>query len=163
MQTVRSRPCATSPGACTRRCSSPRVWPPQYGAQIRRSASPIEIDADGIGRYPREVESSVYFCILEALRAVGDDAAASWARIQLSQNNGSLRFEIHGDAGVDARLESPVVPQPSLRRIGDRLDALSGTFDLRCDPDRGTTLTGDVPLGSRAVMTTHVTGTLAAV
>ncbi|MGH2572683.1 MAG: histidine kinase, partial [Actinomycetota bacterium] len=37
-------------------------------AQARKAALPVEIEGDGIGRYPQEVEAAVYFCALEALQ-----------------------------------------------------------------------------------------------
>lgn len=36
-------------------------------AQARRSPVPVRVEADGIGRYPQELETAVYFCTLEAL------------------------------------------------------------------------------------------------
>ena len=36
------------------------------GAQARKSAVPVDVKADGVGRYPQDVESAVYFCTLEA-------------------------------------------------------------------------------------------------
>ncbi len=117
------------------------------GARLRRSAIPIEIGAEGLGRYPQEVESSVYFCVLEALGAVGDRRTPTPVRVQLSQRNGSLTFEVR-DRGVTAdRLSPGVISSAALQRIGDRLDALSGTLHISCDPDDGTILSGVVPVG----------------
>jgi signal transduction histidine kinase len=39
-------------------------------AQTRRSPMPVTLEADGVGRYPREVEAAMYFCALEALNNV---------------------------------------------------------------------------------------------
>src|SRR5207302_1423559 len=36
-------------------------------AQVRKSALPITIEAQAIGRYPQEQEAALYFCALEAL------------------------------------------------------------------------------------------------
>jgi signal transduction histidine kinase len=36
-------------------------------AHSRRSPNPVTVKADGIRRYPQEVEAAVYFCCLEAL------------------------------------------------------------------------------------------------
>ena len=38
------------------------------GAQARKTPIPVSVEADGIGRYPQEIEVAVYFCTLEALR-----------------------------------------------------------------------------------------------
>src|SRR2546422_1079735 len=37
-------------------------------AQARKAALPITIEAEGIGRYPQQIEAAVYFCVLEALQ-----------------------------------------------------------------------------------------------
>ena len=39
-------------------------------AQARRSAVPVTVRAEGLGRYPQEVEAAVYFSCLEALQNV---------------------------------------------------------------------------------------------
>jgi Histidine kinase len=46
-------------------------------AQARKAALPVEIDADGIGRYPQDTEAAVYFCTLEALQNITKYAGAS--------------------------------------------------------------------------------------
>jgi signal transduction histidine kinase len=38
-------------------------------AQARKAPFPVSVDADGIGRYPQEIEAAVYFCAVEALRS----------------------------------------------------------------------------------------------
>jgi signal transduction histidine kinase len=53
-------------------------------AQASRVPVPVSIEADGIGRYPREAEAAVYFCALEALQNVAKHAHASRATITLS-------------------------------------------------------------------------------
>ena len=35
-------------------------------AQAAKSVVPVTVDADGIGRFPQEIEAAVYFCCLEA-------------------------------------------------------------------------------------------------
>ena len=53
-------------------------------AQAGKAPLPVEIEADGIGRYPREAEAAAYFCILEALQNVAKYARASRATVALS-------------------------------------------------------------------------------
>src|SRR5262249_3923962 len=38
---------------------------PALQAQAGKAALPVQIDADGIGRYPQDTEAAVYFCTLE--------------------------------------------------------------------------------------------------
>ncbi len=46
-------------------------------AQAARSPVPVVLDADQVGRYPQDTESTVYFCTLEALQNVTKHARAS--------------------------------------------------------------------------------------
>ena len=54
-------------------------------AQARKAPVPVTVEADGVGRYPQEVEAAVYFCALEALQNVakyaGRDSAATGAPV----------------------------------------------------------------------------------
>ena len=77
---------------------------PALQAQARRASLPVEIDADGIGRYPQETEAAVYFCALEALQNITKYAGASRAVVGLSCSGGSLRFTVTDDgAGLTPR------------------------------------------------------------
>ena len=64
---------------------------------------PVSIEADGIGRYPRDAEAAAYFCTLEALQNVAKYAHASQVTITLSCPDGcQLTFTITDDgAGFD--------------------------------------------------------------
>ena len=57
---------------------------PALQAQARKTSLPVEIDADGIGRYPQDAEAAVYFCTLEALQNITKYASASRATVGLS-------------------------------------------------------------------------------
>ena len=75
---------------------------PALQAQARKASLPVEIDADGIGRYPQDTEAAVYFCALEALQNITKYADASRATVGLSCSGGSLRFTVTDDgAGFD--------------------------------------------------------------
>ena len=50
-------------------------------SQARKSAVPVAIESDGIGRYAREAEAAVYFSCLEALQNVAKYASASRATV----------------------------------------------------------------------------------
>ena len=43
-------------------------------AQVNRSAVPVVLEADQVGRYSPDAESAVYFCALEALQNVAKHA-----------------------------------------------------------------------------------------
>jgi signal transduction histidine kinase len=95
-------------------------------AQSRKAAVPTEVDADGVGRYPREIESTVYFCVLEALNNVAKYAEATSARISLAQEDGHLSFEVRDDgAGFDVVAARGGT---GLQGMADRLDAVGGSL-----------------------------------
>ena len=50
---------------------------------------PVLVDADGIGRFSRDAETTLYFCILEALQNVAKYAQASMTTVTLSQVAGT--------------------------------------------------------------------------
>jgi signal transduction histidine kinase len=120
-----------------------RGLPAALEPQARRAAVPVTIEADGIGRYPQEVEAAVYFSCLEALQNVAKYADASSATVRLSSQDG-LVFEVHDDGrGFDASTASLGT---GLQGIADRMAAIGGTLDVRSSPGRGTTITGRIPV-----------------
>jgi signal transduction histidine kinase len=112
-------------------------------AQARKATVPVSVKADGIGRYPAEVEATVYFCCLEALQNVQKYAGASTATVSLEQRNGQLCFAVQDDG---SGFEPTVTPKGAgLTNLADRLDALGGTLRIESRPGAGTRLTGSVP------------------
>ena len=114
------------------------------GAQARRSPVPVSIRADGIGRYPPEVEAAVYFSCLEALQNVGKYAEASSASVTIAQSNGDLTFEVEDDGrGFDI---SSTGFGTGLQGIADRLSALHGELAIRSEPGMGTRVRGRIEM-----------------
>jgi signal transduction histidine kinase len=117
--------------------------PDAIASQARKSTVPIDIDADGVGRYAQEVEAAVYFCSLEALQNVAKYAHASRASIKLTLINGTLTFEVTDDGdGFDP---TSIGYGTGLQGMADRLDALGGTLEVRSAPGEGTAVIGRVP------------------
>jgi signal transduction histidine kinase len=116
-------------------------------SQARKSPVPVVIEADVIGRYPREAEAAVYFSCLEALQNVAKYASATVATITLADGDGTLRFEVADDGeGFDVGGSSYGT---GLQGIADRLAALDGQIEIRSAPGEGTTVAGVLPVGSR--------------
>jgi signal transduction histidine kinase len=115
-------------------------------AQARRSAVPVSVRADGVGRYSPEVEAAVYFSCLEALQNVAKYAEASSALVTIAQSNGDLTFEVRDDGrGFDTaatRLGT------GLQGIADRLSALHGELAIRSQPGTGTLVHGRIEVGA---------------
>jgi len=117
---------------------------PALQAQARKASLPVEIDADGVGRYPQDTEAAVYFCALEALQNTAKYAGASRATISLSCSGDRLRFTVTDDgAGFDT---ASTGHGTGLQGMADRLDALGGAFDVRSRPGQGTTVSGQLPV-----------------
>jgi signal transduction histidine kinase len=113
-------------------------------AQAQKAAVPVAVEADGVGRYPQEVEAAVYFSCLEALQNVAKYAEANGARIRLGATDGELVFEISDDGrGFD----TANAPRGSgLQGMADRLEALGGRIGIESAPGQGTSVIGRVPV-----------------
>ncbi len=117
-------------------------------AQAARSPVPVLLEADQVGRYPQDTESTVYFCTLEALQNMAKHARASQATVRLSGSAQGLEFSISDDgAGFPA---TGMRHGSGLQGMSDRLAAHGGTLDIRSQPGRGTTITGWLPAPARA-------------
>jgi len=122
---------------------------PALEAQARRSPVPVTVEAPGIGRFSQEVEAAVYFSCLEALQNVAKYAEATAARVTLAQDDGHLTFEVIDDGhGFDLDVTSYGM---GLQGIADRLAALDGELLVRSRPREGTSVTGTLDVGGRAV------------
>ena len=113
-------------------------------AQARKAPFPVEVEAEGISRYPQDAEAAVYFCTLEALQNVAKYAGATKASVRLHPEGDGLAFEVADDGrGFDsdhAHMGS------GLQNMADRLAALGGTLEVRSRPGQGTTVTGRLPM-----------------
>jgi signal transduction histidine kinase len=115
-------------------------------AQAARSPVPVVLEADQVGRYRQDAESTVYFCTLEALQNVAKHARASQATIRLSGSGDTLEFSVSDDgAGFAAAATGH---GSGLQGMSDRLAALGGTLAVRSWPGQGTTITGRLPARS---------------
>jgi signal transduction histidine kinase len=112
-------------------------------SQARKATLPVEVSADGIGRYPQEVEAAVYFCCLEALQNVQKYAEAASVVLKLDDSDSVLTFEvIDNGAGFDA---ASVARGAGLTNMTDRIDALGGSLEVSSTPGSGTQIHGSLP------------------
>jgi signal transduction histidine kinase len=106
--------------------------------------SPPEIDAVGVGRYPPEIESAVYYCCLEAIQNAtkhgGRDVHVS---VALAEEEGHLTFRVVDDGPGFAAGE---VGGLGLQNMEDRLEAVGGRLTIATAAGSGTTISGHVPL-----------------
>ena len=118
-------------------------------AQARRAALPVRVDADGVGRYPRDSEAAVYFCILEALQNTAKYAGASTASVALAAPGGHLEFTVTDD-GTGFDVATAARHGTGLQGMTDRIAAVGGTLRIDSAPGQGTTITGRLPAGELA-------------
>ena len=113
-------------------------------SQARKSAIPVTVEANSVGRFPQDVEAAVYFCTLEALQNVAKYANATRATVSLAAGDGQLTFTVTDDgAGFDTSTTSYGT---GLQGMADRLTALGGDVEVRAAPGQGTTVTGRLPV-----------------
>ena len=116
-------------------------------AQAGKAPGPVEVSTDGIGRYPAEIETAVYFCCVEALHNAARHAPGSAVRISLADTGHGPEFEVTDDGpGFDP---ATVPPGSGLRNMSDRLAALGGSCQIDSSPGRGTTVTGRIGLADQ--------------
>jgi signal transduction histidine kinase len=114
--------------------------------KVQTQGSPLQItiDGDGAGRYPLEVEATIYFCCLEALQNIAKYAQANVAHVMLRDEDGVVMFSIEDDGlGFDP---TTVTYGSGLRNISDRVAAARGTMQISSAPGDGTIITGHIPI-----------------
>jgi signal transduction histidine kinase len=115
-------------------------------AAAGRAALPIDVRADGIERYPQQIEAAVYFCCMEAIQNAGKHAGeGAQATISVRQAAEGLVFDVTDDgAGFDT--SSSAGRGHGFVNMSDRLGAIGGTLRVESEPGRGTTIAGSIPL-----------------
>jgi signal transduction histidine kinase len=118
--------------------------PTALEAQARKAVMPVVIEPDGVGRYLPQIESVVYFSVLEALQNIAKYAEATCATVRLSHGQERLTFEVTDDGrGFDTARTGYGT---GLQGIADRLAALGGSLEVVSAPGDGTTVAGRVPI-----------------
>jgi signal transduction histidine kinase len=115
-------------------------------AALARSTLPTTFEADGVGRYPPAVESTVYFSVLEALQNVAKHArSASRVTVHLHDDTcGELRFEVRDDGpGAD---QEALEHGEGIMNIRDRVAAVDGTLRVVSLKNLGTVVAGRIPI-----------------
>jgi signal transduction histidine kinase len=117
-------------------------------AAATRAALPVAVDANGVGRYPPEVEAAVYFCCLEALQNAGKHAGAgASATVRVWEEAGGLLFEVEDDgAGFEMKTRRQL--GAGFVNMGDRVGAIGGSVSVQSAPGQGTRISGRIALPS---------------
>ena len=97
---------------------------------------PVTVSVSGVGRYPKEVEETVYFGALTAITAALAGGATA-VDVSIEESEGSLEITVDSDA-----------PEaPAMTALVDRVEALGGTID-----DGGSRLVASLPTGDLEVV-----------
>lgn len=114
-------------------------------AAAARAPLPCTVRCDGVGRYPQEVETAIYFCCLEAIQnAAKHGGEGARAAILVRDEDGRLSFEVADDGGgFDAATRGKGA---GLTNMSDRIGAIGGRFDVNSTPGHGTRVAGILPL-----------------
>jgi signal transduction histidine kinase len=113
-------------------------------AAAARVRIPVQLDAARVGRYAPEIESAVYFCMLEALQNVLKHAGGA-RRVLLTLDGGreQLRFSVRDDGPGAAG--GTLRPGGGITNMHDRLAAVGGDVQVVSTPRVGTLVRGSVP------------------
>ena len=104
---------------------------------------PIRVDVIAPGeRLPDGIEATVYYIVSEALTNVVKHAQASRATVKIAVEADTLRLEVTDDGrgGADPSAGSGILG------LRDRAEAAGGTLFVVSPPDKGTSVTGQLPL-----------------
>jgi signal transduction histidine kinase len=116
-------------------------------AAASRSPLKVRVDvADGVGRYPAEVEAAIYFSCTEALQNAAKHAGDATVDLRLWTESGGLLFSVADDGpGFDA---ATARGGHGYINMADRLGAIGGTVRWDSRPGHGATISGSVPLAA---------------
>jgi signal transduction histidine kinase len=113
---------------------------------IREHANtPLEFNADGVGRHSADVESAVYYCCVEAIQnATRHGGPAVRVSVTLREQADALKLEVSDDGvGYDP---AEMHAGAGLQNMRDRLGALDGRLSIVTAAGHGTVVAGSIPL-----------------
>ena len=102
---------------------------------------PLVIETSGLSRYPRPIEETAYFCVLDLVERARM-SGASGAHIDVAGRNGDLVIEIDVTDGIN----TDGANGGDLTAVSDRVDAAGGTLRVEEQPNRGRLITTSFPV-----------------
>jgi len=118
-------------------------------ARARRAPGDVRVVSsaglDGV-RFTPQVEIAAYFACLEALQNAAKHAGSASVLVQLSLDEGAVRFTVTDDGpGFDP---ASVGGGSGLVGMADRVSAVGGSLVVESAPGRGTTVRGQLPVAA---------------
>lgn len=118
--------------------------PDALRAHVRELPLPVTVTATGVGRYPRALESAVYFACLEALQNAVRHSGANTVTVEVTDDGRNLSFGVYDD-GVGFP-PATTAAGAGLVNISDRIAAVGGRTEIHSAADAGTRVSGIVDL-----------------
>lgn len=117
----------------------------------KRSGIAVTVEAnDDLGRFPQEIETSIFRIVQEALTNVHRHSGSDDAEIHLRHEGAALRLEVtdRGRGLTAGPLDSTIGPSLGVGIAGmrERVRQLKGTFQVESIPGHGTTITVLLPI-----------------
>ena len=130
------------------------IYPPLLadrglGEALKAAAgrSPVQttVFAEGLVRYPPEIEAAIYFCCLEAMQNISKYAGeGATADVRIRHEAGALLFEVNDNgAGFDV---ATAKAGAGFTNMNDRVGAIGGSLRVESAPGKGTKVSGTVPI-----------------
>src|SRR5262245_21738635 len=118
-------------------------------AAVASSPVPVTIHADDVSRHSAEIESTLYFCALEAIQNATKHAAATSVVVGVTQRDAELTVRIEdngvGFAPVVTATDGGARTGAGLANMQDRAESVGGNVEIRSAPGEGTTVVVRVP------------------
>ena len=99
--------------------------------------------SDDFGRYSRDIETTIFRIVQEALTNVHRYSGSRAATIRIARSNGSVSAEVADQGcGLMPPDVGSVPPTPGVGILGmrERIQQLNGSFEIESAPGRGTTV-----------------------
>ena len=111
-------------------------------AVAARAPVPVQLNLQGLGRYPASIEAALYFCCSEALQnATKHGGPGTTVTITAHADDPTLTLTI-SDTG---RGFDPATTATGLTNMTDRLSAIGGNLVIDTAPGHGTRITAVIP------------------
>jgi signal transduction histidine kinase len=121
---------------------------PALRAAVSTSPVPVTIDADGVGRLPRQVEAALYFFAMEAVQNAAKHSGGGATHVRLGADDQAWQLTVQDEgAGFDPADVRRGESGAGMVNMRDRIDAVGGSVSVESRPGRGTTVTAVVPKG----------------
>ena len=113
-------------------------------ALAQRSAVPIRVIDEGIGRASAATEAAIYFCAREAIQNATKHAGPrASVTVTLGRRRGTIDLTISDDGvGISPEATSTGI---GIRGMHDRIEAVGGRLDIFSERGLGTCIRGTIP------------------